>query len=184
MASPAEPVQPGFIIASPQLKDPNFERTLVLLCQHDEEGALGLVINREGPISLDEVLSSLGLPTDPSAERTTWWGGPVGPGAGFVLFAGEVGAEQGWSLAGQIAISPSMEQLQRLVHAGLPFELCLGYAGWGPGQLEHEITHGSWLFTDLDPSLVFEAPLEERYDRALASLGLTASEVWMAPFDE
>ena len=82
-----------------------------------------------------------------------------------------------------MAISPSAARLRQLVTQQTPFFLCLGYAGWGAGQLDAEIETGSWLYTEVDPGILFEVPLEERYERALATLGLTAEMVWMKPLD-
>ena len=83
-----------------------------------------------------------------------------------------------------IAVSPSIQCMAELLEEGRPFALCLWYAGWGPAQLDGEIESGSWLVSDLDPELVLRAPLETRYLRALASLGLTPDTVWMSPIDE
>lgn len=177
-------MKPGLLIASPQMKDRWFEGTVVLLCQHDDDGALGLVINRDGPVTIGEVLERMDLEGDPTADRTTWWGGPVGSGAGFVLWRGQALEHEGWTLGGEIAVSPSVERLDDLVRTRTRFHLALGYAGWGPGQLEDEIEHGSWLVADALPDLVFDTPLEDRYQVALALLGLTPHTVWMDPISE
>lgn len=165
------------------MRDPNFERAVVLLCQYSLEGALGLVINRDGGPSLEVVLEGLSLEAGPDARGQTWWGGPVDRNTGFVIWRGRVSDDEGWSL-GEIAVSPSMERLHQLVASGTPFHLCLGYAGWAPRQLDEEIAQGSWLYADIDPSLVFDTPLPDRYDSALALLGLKADSVWMLPVNE
>lgn len=177
-------MKPGLLIASPQMKDRWFEGTVVLVCQHDDEGALGLVINRDGPVTIGEVLERMDLDGDRLAEATTWWGGPVGSGAGFVLWRGQAAEHEGWTVAQDIAVSPSVERLDDLVRTGKRFFLALGYAGWGPGQLDEEIERGSWLVADAPAGLVFETPLEERYQDALALLGLTPHSVWMNPVSE
>ena len=170
------------------MRDPWFERTLILLCQHNDEGALGLIINRVGDVDLEEVIARLaedhgdfGSLSDGSQK--TWWGGPVGDGAGFVLFAGSVSTDEGWTV-GSIAISPSVERLDNLIRSQQHFELALGYAGWGPGQLAQEVEDGSWIFVDVEPEIVFDTPMEERYEKALAQLGLTPDMVWMQPINE
>jgi putative transcriptional regulator len=165
------------------MKDRWFERTVVLLCQHDEEGALGVVINRDGPVTVGDVLERMDL-SGGGADRPTWWGGPVGTGAGFVLWRGRAEAEEGWTLGREVAVSPSAERLTRLVVEGHRFQLALGYAGWGPGQLDEELERGAWLLTEVDPAVVFDTPMEQRYDQALASLGLTAHTVVMDPISE
>ena len=170
------------------MRDPWFERSLVLLCQHNEEGALGLIINREGDVDLQEVVDRL---TEDHGEfgdlldgaKKTWWGGPVGDGAGFVLFPGVVNDGEGWNV-GPVAVSPSLERLAELIRHGAAFELCLGYAGWGPGQLAEEIESGSWLAADIDPKIVFDTPFEQRYEKALAQIGLTPETIWMQPINE
>ncbi len=171
----------GMLIAAPKMGDPNFDRTVVLICQHDEHGAVGLVINREGPASVGEVLEKLEI--DPALPYTgsTWVGGPVRPGTGFVLWRGDVDPDEGWNVGDGIAVSPSAERLSALAGHGTPFALCLGYAGWSPGQLDAEVRSGSWLFIDVDDRIVFDQPMEQRYDAALAQLGLTAATVVMTP---
>lgn len=166
------------------MRDPNFERTVVLLCQHTDEGALGLVINREGAVPVADVLEGMKLGNRVSDDELTWWGGPVGRGTGFVIWRGQVPKDEGWTLGGEIAVSPSVDRLTRLLDGGSPFHLCLGYAGWSPEQLDLEIARGAWLYTDPDPALIFEVPQALRYDRALALLGLKAETVWMLPIDE
>lgn len=175
-------MEPGFLIASPQLKDPNFQRTVVLLLEHDEERALGLVINRESPVRLGDVVERLVTGSTPRNNRPALWGGPVERGAGFVLFRGR--AQEGWQLRPDFAVSASRERLSALVATSAEFHLCLGYAGWGAGQLDREFAEGSWLYVECDPALLFDTPLADRYDRALAQLGLRADALWMSPINE
>jgi putative transcriptional regulator len=178
-------MEPCLLISSPQMKDPFFTGAVILLCQHDEKGALGLVINRETSLSVQNVLEQLSI-TLPGGfeEHAVNWGGPVEPGAGFIVFPGQVPEDEGWNPGRGIAVSPSRDQLVRALVQEQPFLLCLGYAGWGPGQLDDEIATGSWLVTDVDIDVVLTADMDERYDRALAKLGLQAMGVWMQPVDE
>jgi len=166
------------------MHDRFFEKAVVLLCQHDENGALGLIINRDGNVSLDEVLARLELSPATRGEAPTWWGGPVGTATGFVIWRGIVDPDEGWNLGHEVAVSPSAHWLGELIKGKRPFNLCLGYAGWGPGQLDGEIESGSWLFADIDPTIVFDTPLPERWTQALLLLGLTPQTVWMTPVDE
>jgi putative transcriptional regulator len=94
-----------------------------------------------------------------------------------------VSTDEGWNV-GSIAISPSVERLDELIRSKDRFELVLGYAGWGPGQLAEEVEGGSWLFVDVEPEIVFDTPMNQRYERALAQLGLTPDMVWMQPINE
>lgn len=174
----------SLLIASPQLHDPWFEHAVVLLCQHDEDGAMGLVINRDGPVTISDVVERMDMDTERVPDQPTWWGGPVGAGAGFVLWRGKAKHDEGWTLKSEVAVSPSAERLADLVGSGQRFALVLGYAGWGPGQLESELEQGSWLVAEIDADLIFETPLAARYDQALALLGLTVHTVVMNPISE
>ena len=150
---------------------------------------MGVVINREGPITVAEVLESLqdeheNVPDASAANVPTWWGGPVGGGTGFVVWNGQVADDEGWNIGPDVAVSPSMERLVGLIEEQAVFNLCLGYAGWGPGQLDDEIRKGAWLVVDVDSQIVFNTPLTDRYDTALASLGLRPETIWMRPIDE
>ncbi len=177
-------LSPSMLIASPQMRNPFFERTLLLLWHHDADGAIGVVVNR----ALDQFLPDvLELDEDLSAYRDTpvAWGGPVETSMGTVVTTDltTVG-DDGWQLPQGLAVTRTQDGLVQVVRAGAPMMLCLGYAGWGAGQLDREVEEGSWLFTDPDPALLFSTPPEERYARALATLGLTPSTVWMQPIDE
>lgn len=174
----------GLLIASPQMRDPNFERTVVLLCHHDEEGALGVVVNRLTSLRLHEVFQQLEIEATVAEHHMVHWGGPVEQGAGLVVFTGIADEESGWNLPDSIAVCASRERLEEVSQGEDPFFLCLGYAGWGPGQLEDEIEGGSWLYTEVERALIFETPVSQRYAKALASLGLSSSQVWMNPVDE
>lgn len=166
------------------MKDPNFKQTVVLICQHDEGGAIGVIINRDTEIELRDLLEQMEFDNATLAQGKVLEGGPVERGAGFVLFRGTVADDVGWNLPHEVAVSPSRETLEQvLIDPRSDYRICLGYAGWAPGQLEREIETGSWLYTDIDSALVFQIPVGERYDRALASLGLTSSQVWMTPID-
>jgi putative transcriptional regulator len=179
-------VDPGYLIASPQLRDGNFARTVVLLVHHDDLGALGLVITRETETRQGEVAEELEERSPERAARPVLWGGPVEPGVGFVVFARGTAEDgnDGWNVGPLLRVSASGDRLAALVAAGVPFELCLGYAGWGPGQLDREYAEGSWVHLDPSVDLVFGARVADRYDDALARLGLRAETLWMTPIDE
>jgi putative transcriptional regulator len=178
-------MKPSILIASPQMKDPFFERTVILLYYHDEDGAVGVVVNRPIGHKLGEVLA---LPYDIDvarySESQVGWGGPVEGTRGTVVTRGRVSEDEGWPLAEDLAVTRSQEALDRLLHERADLLLCLGHAGWAGGQLESEIERGGWLWTDFHGDLVFDLPLEKRYDRALATLGLNAKTVWRAPIEE
>jgi putative transcriptional regulator len=186
MPSPAPSgLAPGFLVAAPALTDPNFAGSLVLMAEHHGEGALGFVVNRAGPVTVAEVLESVDETLRRAAEASgrasapVLVGGPVQPERLWILFRpgfvaadaeGAVPVGEGLSLGG------SRELLDALVHApgaGDPFLLLLGYAGWAPMQAEREVAAGAWVPLALDGSeLVFDVPLEQRWDTAVRRLGL------------
>jgi putative transcriptional regulator len=167
------------------MHDPFFERTVVLVFHHDEDGAIGVVINKAVDFALHEVIE-LDPNVDPAPYRSSpvGWGGPVETGSGTVITRGEVTEDEGWATAGGLYVTRSQEALQRLLKRGEPLLLCLGYAGWGAGQLDRELEEGGWLFTDVDAQIVMDLPMERRYGAALASLGLSEHMVWMQPISE
>lgn len=174
----------SILIASPQMKDPFFERAVVLLWHHDEDGAIGVIINRSLEHSLADILTvAEDVDLTPYRDNLVGWGGPVETSSGTVLTRGEIAEEEGWVLDG-VSVTRSQDALVRLLKEGAELLLCLGYAGWGPGQLSREIEDGGWLWTDVRPEFVFETPTDQRYDKALATLGLTADSVWMKPIEE
>lgn len=158
----------------------------MLVWHHDEDQAIGVVVNRPLQHTLPEVLD-LDEQVDLAHYDRTFvgWGGPVDTAVGTVITPSAVVEDiEGWNLACGIAVTRSQDTLVRLLRRQAPMLLCLGYAGWGAGQLDREIQEGSWLWTDCDRALLFDVPAEERYDRALATLGLTQTTVWMQPIDE
>lgn len=174
-------MESGFLLASPQLRDPNFQRTVVLLVQHDAKGALGLVVNRESTVRLGDVVEALDALAPIRANQALLWGGPVERNVGFVIFRGV--SPEGWQV-GEIGISASSTRLAELATGSQPFHLCLGYAGWGPGQLDREVEDGSWVSVDSGADLLFDVPVRDRYDLAMARNGLNADLLWMHPVHE
>ncbi len=174
-------MQPGLLVASPQMRDPNFQHAVVLLVSHGPEGSLGVVVNRETQQRMGDIIERMEARSPARANRPVLWGGPVEPGAGFVLWHG-TGAE-GWTL-GEYSLSPSRDRLKVLVESGSDFWLCLGYAGWGPGQLDRELTEGSWIHLEEGVEGVLAAQVHDRYDEALRLLGVNPELLWMTPVDE
>lgn len=165
-----------FLIAMPALTDPNFSQTVVYISEHNPSGALGLVINRPLNLSLGQLLEHLQIATDRSnvATMPVYSGGPVQPEQGFVLHS-PVGH---WSatlrITEQIGITTSRDILQATAEGQGPTHLlvALGYAGWGPGQLERELVENTWLSTPADFDLLFHTPSERRWLAAAALLGI------------
>ncbi len=169
-----------FLIAMPGMADDNFSRTVVYLCEHSKNGALGLVINRPTDITLKSLFEKveLSLDRDELAQQPVFFGGPVQTERGFVLHE-KTGTEQSpytstLSIAGGgLEMTTSKDVLEALANGAGPRRLIvtLGYSGWSAGQLEEEIGRNGWLTVDADPKVIFDTPVEERYQRALSLLG-------------
>lgn len=177
---------PGMLLAMPQLRDPNFVRSVILLCEHGSEGAMGFVVNRP-----TDVRAARAVTLDPPLRRDSglmlWTGGPVEPQRGFLLLGDNPGTEEGQRIAEGFHLTASVDVLRRLLE-GPPVDaqqqrcrLLLGYAGWGPGQLDSEIAASAWLTAPLDPEIVFDTPAELMWDRAIRRLGVEPMALQMAP---
>ncbi len=165
-----------FLIAMPSLSDPNFDRSVTYLCEHTEEGAMGIVINRQMELSMDEVLSQMKIRASNHFDTTlkVHGGGPVQPEHGFVLHS-PVGAwEASLAVSDDIALTTSRDIITAIAHDEGPqrYLIALGYAGWGAGQLEQELADNAWLSCPADPRILFELPVEERWEAAAALLGV------------
>jgi putative transcriptional regulator len=164
------------LIAMPTMLDPNFERTVTYICEHSEQGALGLVINQPLDIDIGEVLDQLSLPaTDPGVANTPILrGGPVELQRGFVIHESPHGWDSTVAVADNIFVTTSQDILGAIAAGKGPERalLALGYAGWGAGQLENELSANAWLSVPADPEIIFEAPFEDRWRRAAALLGV------------
>ncbi|MBW0169235.1 MAG: YqgE/AlgH family protein [Hydrogenophaga sp.] len=174
-----------FLIAMPGLSDELFGRSVVFMCEHSERGALGLVINKPSDILLPRLFEKVDLPMgrDDLNELPVFQGGPVQTERGFVLHdavsgEGESVYASTLSIPGGLEMTTSKDVLEAMASGAGPRRVfvSLGYASWGQGQLESEITENSWLTVEADPSLIFDAPVAERYERAMALLGL---QPWM-----
>ena len=162
------------LIAMPAMDDPRFSGSVIYLCAHTEEGAMGLVINR--PLarpSFEELLRQLEIvPVPPARHIRLWAGGPVDNGRGFVLHTADWTGEGSLRVNEQLALTASLDVLKAIAEGGGPREglLALGYAGWGPGQLETELAQNAWLTVPAPEELVFDAGHDTKWRRALAAL--------------
>jgi len=180
---------PGFLIASPPLGDPNFDRTVVLLAVHGENGALGFVVNRPAPVTLSELLSFAGYSAEAKGAVPVYLGGPVQPSSGWILTMDpDLQAEEGGIIpvGSRVRVSSSRSAFDALAadaaRGGLSPDpkqraVLLGYSGWGPGQVEQEIAAGAWLPVPLDERILFEVAAEQRWEEAYKLLGLSPVEV-------
>ena len=169
---------PSFLVAVPQLLDPNFRMAVVLLLQQSDEGALGIVVNRESNLRLRELCRDHKITYAGDPDKRVRVGGPVQPEQGLVLFRNEPADSDARPITDGLFVSASTGTLSRLCgETDVPFHCYSGYAGWAPGQLEREIGEGSWILTPVDPSLVFDTPLDEIWERALRDNGIDPAAI-------
>jgi putative transcriptional regulator len=165
---------PGLLIAVPQLLDPNFQRSVVLLLERTDQGALGVVVNRESDLLLSELCHDHEIQYSGDPDKRVRRGGPVQPEQGLVLFGSEIDDPEARDVISGLRVSASRETLGRLCSrkAGCRFHCYSGYAGWGPEQLEREIQEGAWLVAAVDPQLILDSPTEELWNRGMDSMGI------------
>ena len=171
----------SLIIAMPAMPDPRFSETVIYMCAHSEEGAMGLVINRlVDSIDFNELVNQLDVASpDGGADMPVHFGGPVETGRGFVLHSNEYQCEGTMDVDHGVALSASIEILREIAHGGGPERrlLALGYAGWGPGQLEHEIQDNGWLHAAADDDLIFGTDVDGKWAKALAKIGIDPAQL-------
>lgn len=167
----------------PGLADPMFEKTVSFICQHTQQGAMGLTINRPTDIRFSELLSQLNIPfadnSLQSAFSTTpvYLGGPVETGHGFILHANDIDSDtwaQTLKINEHISLTTSMDILQAIANGRGPSDylVTLGYAGWSSGQIENEMKENSWLNVPADNNIIFQTPFEQRWEKAALKLGV------------
>jgi len=174
-----------FLIAMPGMRDETFGRSVVYLCEHSERGALGLVINKPSDINLRALFEKVELPTDRTqiGDSPVFQGGPVKTERGFVLHEPmladppdntEPVYASTMTIPGGLELTTSKDVLEAVANGSGPhrFLLTLGYAGWGAGQLEEELSRNGWLTVQADPEIIFSVPPEERFAAAVRLLGI------------
>jgi len=165
-----------FLIAMPNLRDPNFARTVTLICEHSDEGAMGIVINRVTDLTLADVLDQMDIQSGESRSRTmpVHVGGPVQNNRGFVIHEPVGSWESTLTIDGTLGVSTSRDILVALAENRGPERslLALGYAGWSPGQLEKEIADNAWLSGPADRQILFDLPPDQRWSAAVQRLGV------------
>lgn len=166
------------LIAMPSMGDPNFDRGVTLMCQHNAEGALGITINRQSDLTLIDVLAQLGISCEDRAiaDQPVFEGGPVHQERGFVLHTPTEPWESSMEVAPDIMVTTSRDILEAISQGRGPqkYLVALGYAGWAAGQLEDEFKENAWLNASADSAIVFDLPIDERWSRAVSSLGIDA----------
>lgn len=166
----------NFLIAMPMLADPNFEKTVTLICQHSDKGALGVVINRTTNLKVSEVLEQLSLPGNRlnNPNMLVHFGGPVQTERGLILHDEAGDWDSTLPVSDSLCLTTSKDILEAISENKGPENclLALGYAGWGDGQLERELSENTWLSGPADNDIIFHTPIEERWPSAAALLGV------------
>jgi putative transcriptional regulator len=170
-------LQGKFLIAMLGMADPRFDRSVILLCAHSDDGAMGLIINKPNPdLSLSNLADHLGIPRAPDGrDIRVHIGGPVERGRGFVLHSDDWSEGRStMAIPGGYGMTATTDILQALATGKGPRDalLALGYSGWGPGQLETEIRRNDWLIADAAPDVIFDADDTRKWSRALKTMGV------------
>lgn len=170
-----------FLIAMPNMRDPSFVRSVAFMCQHSDEGAMGIVVNRLSEYRLGDVLAQMGLKSDLAEveDAPVLIGGPVQPERGFVLHAPHGNWESSYKISDTICVTTSRDVLVAIADGRGPQHalVALGYAGWGAGQIEAELKENSWLTTAASKKILFETPLEQRWEAAASLIGASISNL-------
>ncbi len=167
------------LIAMPGMPDPRFERSVIFMCAHSENGAMGIIVNKPTELGFRELMSKLDINViAQTATSPVLFGGPVATEKGFVLHSGDYkSADATLSVTEEVSLTATRDVLCAIAEGSGPSNwlFALGYAGWGAGQLENEMAGNGWVHCDADPHVMFEIPHESRWRSALAKLGIDLS---------
>lgn len=167
------------LIAMPQMSDPRFARTVIYICAHTTDGAMGLVLNKPfAGIGFTDLLEQLGIEVEQQlGDMRVHYGGPVESGRGFVLHTTDYTREATLLVDDDVALTATVDVLRAIAEGRGPQKsiLALGYAGWGAGQLDQEMQSNGWLHAPADPAILFDADLDTKWERAIAKLGVSLS---------
>jgi putative transcriptional regulator len=172
--------QPRFLsgkllLAMPGMADPRFERAVIAVCVHDENGAVGIGIGQKrAGLKFRGLLKQLGIDPGEAPDCAVHHGGPVEPGRGFVLHSNDWGGQDTLQVAGLCAMTGTIDILKAIAEGRGPSRwiVALGYAGWGEGQLDEEMTRHGWFTAKGDPALLFDTPTDERWAAAFKAEGV------------
>ncbi len=172
----SSPLSNQLLVALPALHDADFARSVTLVCQHDADGAMGVMVNRPSEYTLGEVLQQMGITSESDAlqSQIVLAGGPVHPERGFVLHDGNREWDSTLTVGNGLYLTTSRDVLEALARGDGPEQavIALGCAGWGAGQLEQELVDDSWLMVPAGLDLLFDLPLDERWQAAAGSIGV------------
>lgn len=172
---------PSLLLSMPQLQDPNFAKSVVLLCEHAAEGAFGLVLNRPTDVPAAAAVH-MEPPTSGTSTLRLWMGGPVEPQRGWILVGGDPAGSDARRIVEGVYLSSSPLLLRRVLESGTDqrARVLAGYAGWGPGQLDEELAQSSWLITEVQPDLIFDVDPALMWETAIRRLGADPSTLQMS----
>ena len=177
----SEYLQGQLLIAMPSMGDPRFERTVIYMCAHSADGAMGLVINKPlEAITFPDLLRQLGIDTPAAGQSIlVHAGGPVEPGRGFVLHSDDYQHDGSMRLGDNMMLTATIDVLKAMAggHGPQRSLLALGYAGWEPGQLDAEIQANGWLTVPGDPEIIFEAELDQKWSQAGRKVGIDLAQL-------
>ncbi len=165
----------SFLISTPQMPDPRFARQVIYICSHSHEGAIGIAINKPNLLlNLEEVLISNHLPVPASLNSVIHTGGPVEPQSALILYQSDYMTDVQLEVSSTVYLSRHTRVLEDIAHGRGPekFLFAIGYAGWGPGQLEQELIAQGWLTLPARDSIIFDVPDEEKWNRAAGIYGI------------
>ena len=170
-----------FLVAMPAMEDPNFTRTLTYIAEHNEQGALGIIVNRPIDMTVSSLFERIQLPLsiDNIAGQPVYFGGPVQTDRGFVLHRPVGSWHSTLTIHDEVGLTSSRDILQSIGNTGFPSDMLisLGYTGWASGQLEQEILDNAWLTVPADMSIIFNHPPETRLTAALQKLGVSLANL-------
>ena len=186
MSEDAEDIVSGYLqqqmlIAMPAMDDPNFSRSVTLLCQHNKDGAIGITINRQSEYTLGELFLHLNISCEDTSTSSllVLEGGPVNPDRGFVIHTPMEGFDSSLKINEDIMVTTSRDVIAAIAEGKGPqqFQVALGYAGWSDGQLESEMRENAWLSVPADKGILFESALKNRWEKAVGILGINISDL-------
>lgn len=174
-SSPAASLVGRFLVAAPSMSDERFQKSVVFICKHDDDGALGIIVNNTvNDLPLGQVYRQLGIEVPlAAAQQPVLFGGPVETSRGLVLHSADYKRDETLLIDGGLALTASLEILKDMASGSGPRQawLALGHSGWAPGQLDLEMQDNAWLVVDANASLVFDADFDAKWQRALDLLG-------------
>jgi putative transcriptional regulator len=168
----------SFLLSTPQMPDPRFAEQVIYICSHSHEGAMGIAVNKPNPrLRLEEVLLGNSLPVPSGLVAPVYMGGPVEPEAAFILYQSDYVTEHHLEVSSTVYLSRTSKILEDIAHGCGPekFLFAIGYAGWGPGQLEQELVSQGWLTIPAQDSIIFDVPDDEKWHKAAALYGIDIS---------